>query len=96
MPKASLDASFCLLAQCEEGKKKTDYWDTTITGFVLEVRPNGSKTYYLRYQDHRRRQRRPGQEQGQGPGCACQRQARRSAAQIGRAQKIAPWRRAGG
>lgn len=57
MPKASLDASFCLLAYCEEGKKKTDYWDTTITGFVLEVRPNGGKTYYLRYFDQRRRQR---------------------------------------
>lgn len=57
MPKAQLDHTFCLLAHCEEGKKKTDYWDTTITGFVLEVRPNGGKTYYLRYHDHRRRQR---------------------------------------
>jgi integrase len=57
MPKASLDATFCLLAYCEEGKKKTDYWDTTVSGFVLEVRPNGGKTYYLRYFDQRRRQR---------------------------------------
>jgi site-specific recombinase XerD len=57
MPKAALDATFCLLAQCEPGKKKTDYWDTAITGFVLEVRPNGGKTYYLRYFDQRRRQR---------------------------------------
>lgn len=57
MPKAKLDATFCLLAFCEEGKKKTDYWDTVTTGFVLEVRPNGSRTYYLRYQDQRGRQR---------------------------------------
>lgn len=57
MPKAKLDATFCLLAYCEEGKKKTDYWDTVTTGFVLEVRPNGGKTYYLRYQDQRGRQR---------------------------------------
>ncbi len=57
MPKAQLDATFCLLACCEEGKKKTDYWDTTITGFVLEVRCSGGKTYYLRYFDQRGRQR---------------------------------------
>jgi integrase len=49
MPKAKLDATFCLTAQCAPGKKRTDYYDTTVTGFVLEVRPNGAKTYVLRY-----------------------------------------------
>ena len=51
MPKASLTHAFCLTARCEPGKRKTDYYDTTITGFVLEVRANGGRSYYLRYQD---------------------------------------------
>lgn len=51
MPMHKLDASFCLLAQCESGKKKTDYYDTITTGFVLECRRSGGKTYYLRWQD---------------------------------------------
>lgn len=51
MPMHKLDASFCLLAQCEPGKKKTDYYDTVTTGFVLECRRSGGKTYYLRWQD---------------------------------------------
>ncbi len=49
MPKAKLDAAFCLTAQCEPGKKKTDYYDTVITGFVLEVRSSGGRTFWLRY-----------------------------------------------
>ncbi len=51
MPKAKLDHTFCLTAQCAAGKKKTDYYDETVTGFVLECRSTGGKTYYLRYQD---------------------------------------------
>lgn len=51
MPKAKLDHVFCLTARCEEGKKKTDYYDEAVTGFVLECRSTGGKTYYLRYQD---------------------------------------------
>ncbi|OQW74772.1 MAG: hypothetical protein BVN32_12530 [Proteobacteria bacterium ST_bin14] len=51
MPKVRLDHAFCLTAQCAPGKKKTDYYDTTITGFVLEVRSSGGRSYYLRYQD---------------------------------------------
>jgi hypothetical protein len=49
MPKAKLDSSFCLTAQCEPGKKKTDYYDTAITGLVLEVRASGGRTFWLRY-----------------------------------------------
>lgn len=51
MPKVKLDGTFCLTAQCEPGKKKTDFYDTSITGFVLEVRSSGGRSYYLRYQD---------------------------------------------
>jgi len=56
MPKAKLDHAFCLTADCAEGRRKTDYYDTITTGFVLEVRPAG-KTYYLRYQDQHGRQK---------------------------------------
>ncbi|WP_374540752.1 tyrosine-type recombinase/integrase [Sphingorhabdus sp.] len=57
MPKAKLDFTFCLTARCKEGKGKTDFWDTIIQGFVLEVRSTGGKTYYLRYFDQSGRQR---------------------------------------
>ena len=49
MPKLTLTHSSVLLARCEDGKKKTDYYDDTVTGFVLECRSTGGKTYYLRY-----------------------------------------------
>lgn len=57
MPKIKLDHATCLAATCEAGKRKTDYWDTMTSGFVLEVRPTGGRTYYLRYIDERGRQR---------------------------------------
>jgi integrase len=57
MPKLKLDATTCLVASCPAGKSKEVFWDTAITGFTLEVRPNGGKTYYLRYWDEGGRQR---------------------------------------
>lgn len=57
MPKRKLDNTFCLTATCPEGKRKVDYWDTVTTGFVLECRQTGGKTYYLRYFDERGRQK---------------------------------------
>lgn len=57
MPKVKLDGTFCLTAQCEPGKKKTDYYDTVTRGFVLEVRSSGGRSYYLRYQDEHGAQR---------------------------------------
>lgn len=59
MPKAKLDSTFCQLAVCQPGKRKTDYWDTHTSGFVLEVRKSGAKTYYFRYSDEAGRQRQP-------------------------------------
>lgn len=50
MPKATLDYAFVSTAECEPGKRKTDWWDRTIKGFVLECRAGGGRTYYLRYQ----------------------------------------------
>lgn len=57
MPKAKLDHAYCLTAQCEPGKRKTDHWCTHIPGFVLEARASGTKTYALRYTDAGGRQR---------------------------------------
>lgn len=57
MPKVKLDATFCLTATCPAGKRKVDYWDTITSGFVLEVRQSGGRTYYLRYFDQAGRQR---------------------------------------
>lgn len=51
MPKAKLDYAFVSTAECEPGKKKTDWYDESITGFVLECRSTGGKTYYLRYEN---------------------------------------------
>lgn len=57
MPKAKLDYAFVSTAECEPGKAKTDYYDNVVTGFVLECRSTGGKTYYLRYQCSAGRQR---------------------------------------
>lgn len=48
MPKAKLDATFCLTAQCRSAKKRTDYYDTTTTGFVLGGRPEKAAFAYSR------------------------------------------------
>ena len=57
MPRVKLDAAFCAAAECQIGKKKTDYWDKDGSGFVLETRATGGKTYYLRYIEANGRQR---------------------------------------
>lgn len=57
MPKATLDYAFCATAQCEPGKKKTDWWDTVVPGFLFERRESGGGTYYFRYQDLAGRQK---------------------------------------
>ncbi len=51
MPIVTLNAAFCAAAQCEPGKKRTDYYSDTQTGFGLEVRCSGKKTYFQRYFD---------------------------------------------
>ena len=45
MPTRKLDAAFCLAAQCERGRRKTDWYDEIVHGFVLECRSTGGKTY---------------------------------------------------
>ena len=57
MPKAHLTQAFVNTAGCEVGKNKTDWYDTVISGFILERRTSGKGTYYLRYNDLSGRQR---------------------------------------
>lgn len=57
MPKIQLSAAAAMAAMCGPGQRKTDFWDTIIKGFVLEVRITGSKTWALRYTDDAGRQR---------------------------------------
>ena len=49
MPIVTLNAAFCQMAQSGPGKKKTDYYSDTQSGFGLECRPSGKKTYFQRY-----------------------------------------------
>ncbi len=51
MPHETLSAAFVNNVTCPSGKAKENYYDTSITGFILEVRANGGKTYALRYRD---------------------------------------------
>lgn len=57
MPKAKLDAAFASTARCPPGKAKVDFYDEAVTGFVLECRSSGGRTWYLRYQDAAGRQK---------------------------------------
>jgi integrase len=56
MPVVTLSAEFVRTATCPEGKNKENYYDTATTGFILEVRASGGKTYGLRYRDSHNRQ----------------------------------------
>ncbi len=61
MPKIKLDHSTAAALKCEPGKKKQDFYCDTVTGFVIEVRSSGGKTYYLRFdQDGRQKQHKIG------------------------------------
>ena len=57
MPITSFTAQFVRRAVCIPTRKKTDYFDSTQRGFMLEVRCSGGKTYYQRYSDERGRER---------------------------------------
>ena len=57
MPKAKLDAAFASTARCPPGKAKVDFYDEAVTGYVLECRSSGGRTWYLRYQDAAGRQK---------------------------------------
>lgn len=56
MPLVTLDANFVRTVTCPDGKNKENFYDTSITGFILEVRSTGGKTFALRYRDAHNRQ----------------------------------------
>jgi len=51
MPKILLTQQFSDNPPVNRDKPKTDYFDTQIPGFLLEVRSTGKATYYQRYRD---------------------------------------------
>ena len=57
MPKVQLTASFCATAQCEPGKRKTDFYAESAVGMGIECRASGGKSYFQRYFDQHGRQR---------------------------------------
>lgn len=56
MPVVKLSTDFVRSVICPEGKAKENYYDSSITGFIVEVRSTGGKTYALRYKDQHGRQ----------------------------------------
>jgi len=56
MPIIQLSADFVRNAVCPDGKSKENFYDIAITGFILEVRSSGGKTYAVRYRDEHNRQ----------------------------------------
>lgn len=57
MPIVTMTPAFVAVAECQRGKRKTDYYEVHHTGFVLEVRANGGRTFYYRFTDANGRQR---------------------------------------
>ncbi len=57
MPKQTLTAAFCRDAVCPQGKRRIDYWDTHVPGWVMEIRETQRRSFYLRYADQSGRQR---------------------------------------
>ncbi|GAB1409271.1 site-specific integrase [Desulfovibrionales bacterium] len=51
MPKIQFKSQFVANPPRPKDKPKVDYFDTTLPGFLLEVRKTGTATYYLRYRD---------------------------------------------
>jgi integrase len=56
MPLLKLDSTTVLTATCPPGKSKETLFDSTLTGFTVEIRSTGG-TYALRYKDEYGRQR---------------------------------------
>jgi hypothetical protein len=57
MPKILLSFHFIRRVTCPPSKRKVDFFDSRLPGFMLEVRASGGKTYYQRYRDSRGRER---------------------------------------
>ena len=57
MPSVTLNNATVRSATCPKGKQRIELFDALISGFSLEIRASGGKTYYLHYRDPHGRQR---------------------------------------
>ena len=55
MPRVCITAAF--VRSCSSAARKTDYFDSRLRGFLLEVRKSGGKTFYQRYRNAQGRER---------------------------------------
>ena len=55
MAKIKLTQKFCSAVRHSGSKGHESYSDTELTGFYLEVRKSGGKTFSLRYQQNKKR-----------------------------------------
>ena len=55
MSRMALTQSFVDNLSCQNGKAKDDYFDTKTTGLLVQVLISGRKTYYLRFQNIRKK-----------------------------------------
>ena len=53
MPKVHLTQSTVDKLSCQSGKIKTDYFDSKVNGLMVKVMSKGTKSYYIRYKNHR-------------------------------------------
>ena len=51
MPKVTISQEFLHKLKPPTSKSKEQYFDTELIGFMLEVKPTGTKTYYYRYRE---------------------------------------------
>jgi hypothetical protein len=56
-PKVQITSTFVIQAKCDPSKRKTDFFDMDLPGFMLEVRQSAGKTFYQRYRDAHGRER---------------------------------------
>ena len=52
MPKAKFTTEFIKRLKPPTDKSKEQYFDTDLTGFMIEVKNTGTKTYYYRYREN--------------------------------------------
>ena len=57
MPQHNLNKEFVRKLQLVQHARRVSYFDTDITGFMLEYRPSGTATWYLRYRNEERKSR---------------------------------------
>ena len=53
--KITLTQTFVDSLSCRQGKTKDDYFDTKTTGLLVQVLISGRRTYYLRFQNLRKK-----------------------------------------